>query len=207
MYLLKATRNLTDYWLSYWTQNHDLNAIVKFTNHTYVLNPYRTHFFTPKGFYNSKSYQLDEQTTQFFAVYAALGIANTLFTLVRAFLFAYSGISAGRFVHETLIQNLIKASTRYYDNTPKGQILNRLSTDMYAIDDSLPFILNIFLANIFGLVGILTITCISLPWFCLSLVPLTVIYYSIQNYYRWTSRELKRLSSISLSPLYTHVSN
>ena len=75
---------------------------------------------------------------------------------------------------------------------------------MYAIDDSLPFILNIFLANLFGLIGMLTVTCYSLPWFTLSLIPLGIVYYSIQNYYRWSSRELKRLSSIALSPLYTH---
>ncbi|RNA35303.1 Multidrug resistance-associated 7 [Brachionus plicatilis] len=185
-----TSRNITDYWLSYWTQNNDLESLFEFKNRTFVLNPERTHFYTPKGFFNKESYQEHDQTTQFFVVYGTLGIANTLFTLFRAFLFAYSGISA--------------ATVRYYDNTPKGQILNRLSTDMYAIDDSLPFILNIFLANMFGLFGTLVITCLSLPWFCLSLIPLSVIYYSIQNYYRWTSRELKRLSSVSLSPLYTH---
>nr|APD26503.1 ATP-binding cassette transporter subfamily C member 10 protein [Brachionus koreanus] len=202
--LMQTTRNLTDYWLSYWTQNNDLDSLFDLSNKTLVLNPQKTYFFTPKGLLNDASYQPHQQTTQFFVIYGILGISNTLFTLFRAFLFAYSGISAGRFIHETLIQNLVTASIRYFDNTPKGQILNRLSTDMYAIDDSLPFILNIFLANMFGLVGILTVTCISLPWFGLSLIPLSLIYYSIQNYYRWTSRELKRLSSVSLSPLYTH---
>lgn len=198
---------MTDYWLSYWTQNHNLDSFFDLDpKPTLVLNPQMTHFYTPKGFFNNKSYQKHEQTTEFFMIYGILGISNTLFTLFRAFLFAYSGISAGRYIHETLIQNLVTASISFFDKTPKGQILNRLSTDMYAIDDSLPFILNIFLANMFGLVGVLTITCLSLPWFSLSLIPLSVIYYSIQNYYRWTSRELKRLSSVSLSPLYTHVS-
>ncbi|CAF0839220.1 unnamed protein product [Brachionus calyciflorus] len=203
--LMQTTRNLTDYWLSYWTQNHNFKNDLQIKNRTYVLNPQWTHFYTPNGFFSTKSYQTDE-TKEFFLVYGILCVANTFFTLFRAFCFAYSGITAGKFIHESLIQNLVRASVKYFDNTPKGRILNRLSTDMYAIDDSLPFILNIFLANLFGLTGILTVTCISLPWFSLSLIPLSIIYYSIQNYYRWTSRELKRLSSISLSPLYTHVS-
>ena len=93
----------------------------------------------------------------------------------------------------------------FFDKTPRGRILNRLSTDMYCIDDSLPFILNILLANVFGLAGTLLVTCVSLPWFALSLGPLAFVYYWIQNYYRWTSRELKRLSSLSLSPIYSHV--
>ena len=58
----------------------------------------------------------------------------------------------------------------------------------YSIDDSLPFILNIFLAQAFGVAGTVVITCYGLPWFVLVLVPLVLVYYLIQNYYRRTSR-------------------
>lgn len=58
----------------------------------------------------------------------------------------------------------------------------------YSIDDSLPFILNIFLAQAFGVAGTVVITCYGLPWFILVLVPLVLMYYYIQNYYRRTSR-------------------
>jgi ATP-binding cassette subfamily C (CFTR/MRP) protein 10 len=34
-----------------------------------------------------------------------------------------------------------------------GRILNRFSSDQYAVDDSLPFISNIFLAQTIGLIG------------------------------------------------------
>lgn len=146
----------------------------------------------------------NEDTQIFLVVYACLCSVNSIFTLLRSFVFAYSGVVAGRFIHECLIINISKASLSFFTNTPSGRILNRLSSDMYAIDDSLPFILNIFLASLFGLIGMLTVTCYSLPWFTLSLFPLGCFYYSIQSYYRWSSRELKRLSSIALSPLYTH---
>lgn len=74
------------------------------------------------------------------------------------------------------------------------------------MDDSLPFILNIFLANIYGLLGMLVIMTYGLPWIGLVLLPLAVVYFFIQRYYRFTSRELKRLHSITLSPIYTHFS-
>ena len=58
----------------------------------------------------------------------------------------------------------------------------------YAIDDSLPFILNILLAQLFGLLGTLLVTCYGLPWFTFLLLPLALFYYNIQKFYRRTSR-------------------
>ena len=74
------------------------------------------------------------------------------------------------------------------------------------MDDSLPFILNIFLANLLGVLGPLVVTVYALPWFCLVLVPLCLLYWRVQARYRPASRDLKRLSSVSLSPIYSHFS-
>lgn len=36
------------------------------------------------------------------------------------------------------------------------------------------------------------------------LLPLIPVYHSLQHYYRLTSRSLKRISCVSLSPIYSH---
>ena len=58
--------------------------------------------------------------------------------------------------------------------------MNRISSDNYAINNSLPFQLNIFLANFFRFLGVLVVTTSSLPLFIISLLPLSAIYYQIQ---------------------------
>ena len=75
---------------------------------------------------------------------------------------------------------LFQAPVGFFDVTPIGRIMNRFSSDLYAIDDSLPFIMNILLAQFYGVIGTIVITVYGLPWFALVLVPLAVIYYFIQ---------------------------
>lgn len=104
-------------------------------------------------------------------------ISNSVLTLVRAFSFAFGGLRAAVRVHDSLLSNLVNSTVLFFDRTPRGRIINRfdlilvslqisiglisshtffcrLSSDLYTIDDSLPFILNILLANFVGLLGV-----------------------------------------------------
>jgi len=127
-------------------------------------------------------------------------IINSILTLVRAFSFAFGGLKAAVHVHNALISKLINAPTQFFDQTPSGRILNRLDTrklfescvlffiltsffgftlfrfssDLYTIDDSLPFILNILLANFVGLLGIIVV--LSYVQVCLKLFSLFAKY-------------------------------
>nr|XP_054758004.1 ATP-binding cassette sub-family C member 10-like [Lytechinus pictus] len=131
---------------------------------------------------------------------------NPVFTLLRAFLFAYGGIQAATMIHDRLLKSILRAPISFFDVTPVGRIINRFSSDVFTIDFGLPFILNILLAQVFSFLGTVVITCYGLPWFTLCLIPIGIMYYFIQNYYRKTSRELRRIYSISNSAIYSHFS-
>ena len=61
-----------------------------------------------------------------------------------------------------------------------GRILNRFSSDIATVDDNLPFIANIALANIVSLLGILIILAYSQPLLLLLFIPLYLVYVWIQ---------------------------
>jgi ABC-type multidrug transport system fused ATPase/permease subunit len=44
------------------------------------------------------------------------------------------------------------------------------------------------------------------PWFAIAIPFIIIIYSMIQNYYRMSSRELKRLDALTRSPLFAHFS-
>ncbi|KAI3455227.1 hypothetical protein Pfo_011890 [Paulownia fortunei] len=148
------------------------------------------------------SNQSKYSTTFYLVILCIFCLVNSSLTLMRAFSFAFGGLRAAIRVHEQLLRNLIDAPVSFFDQTPSGRILNRLSSDLYTIDDSLPFILNILLANFVSLLGITIVLSFVQVMFLLLLIPFWFMYRKLQFYYRSTSRELRRLDSVSRSPIY-----
>ncbi|NXL76832.1 MRP7 protein, partial [Leptocoma aspasia] len=214
LFLMQASRNISDWWLSYWISSISHNANTSVMACSSSLPSPELLLFSTAGLV-SPIQDLEKTPAPpngsvgvnfYLIVYGSIAGANSLFTIIRAFLFAYGALRAAAVIHDRLLQRVLKATVTFFDTTPTGRILNRFSSDLYCVDDSLPFILNIFLANIYGLLGMLVIMTYGLPWIGLVMLPLAVVYFFIQRYYRFTSRELKRLYSITLSPIYTHFS-
>ncbi|XP_053368772.1 ATP-binding cassette sub-family C member 10 [Clarias gariepinus] len=207
--LMQGSKNVSDWWLSHWISNikpngSELVSLTASPLSALVLLSAETVVFPLKvrGSFGNMSSEMRFYMT----VYGSLAASNTIFTAARAFLFAYGAIHAATVIHRRLLGSVLKATVTFFDTTPLGRILNRFSSDIYSIDDSLPFVLNILLANVFGLLGMLVVMCYGLPWVLLPLVPLGVLYYQTQRFYRHSSRELKRLCSLTLSPVYSHFS-
>uniref|UniRef100_A0A8C3QAN2 Uncharacterized protein n=1 Tax=Geospiza parvula TaxID=87175 RepID=A0A8C3QAN2_GEOPR len=205
LFLMQASRNISDWWLSYWISSISQTANTSVMACSASLPSPELLLFSTAGLTPAPP-NVSVDVYFYLIVYGSIAGANSLFTIIRAFLFAYGALRAASVIHDRLLQRVLKATVTFFDSTPTGRILNRFSSDLYCVDDSLPFILNIFLANIYGLLGMLVIMTYGLPWIGLVLLPLAVVYFFIQRYYRFTSRELKRLHSITLSPIYTHFS-
>uniref|UniRef100_A0A672ZD64 ATP-binding cassette, sub-family C (CFTR/MRP), member 10 n=1 Tax=Sphaeramia orbicularis TaxID=375764 RepID=A0A672ZD64_9TELE len=213
--LMQATKNLSDWWLSHWVSELKNNGSsvtngsssgVFSSPHLLLFSPGGLMYLTPPPPICSRAPDMSSDVRFYLMVYGSIAVANTIFTALRAFLFAYGTICAATIIHNRLLDRVFKATVSFFDTTPLGRILNRFSSDLYSVDDSLPFILNILLANIFGLLGMLVVISYGLPWVLVPLLPLAVLYYRIQQFYRHTSRELKRLYSLTLSPVYSHFS-
>ncbi|XP_012946263.2 multidrug resistance-associated protein 1 [Aplysia californica] len=105
-----------------------------------------------------------------------------------------------------MLKNVVRAPMSFFDTTPGGRIVNRFSRDVEITDNMLPGTMRQVL-NCAGRV-LTTIITISYgtPIFLSVMVPLAILYVLIQVVYIPTSRQLRRIDSITRSPIYVHFS-
>ncbi|XP_075435703.1 ATP-binding cassette sub-family C member 3 isoform X3 [Ascaphus truei] len=139
-------------------------------------------------------------------VYAALGLVQGFLVMISSFTLAIAGISAARKLHEALLDNKFHTPQSFYDTTPIGRIINRFSKDIYVIDEVIPPTILMFLSTFFASFSTMIVIVSSTPLFAVVIVPLAFVYFFVQRFYVATSRQLKRLESVSRSPIYSHFS-
>ncbi|NWV02567.1 MRP3 protein, partial [Ptilonorhynchus violaceus] len=139
-------------------------------------------------------------------VYAALGLLQGLIVLISSFTLAMGGISAARTLHAALLENKFHTPQSFFDTTPTGRIINRFSKDIYVIDEVIPPTILMFLGTFFTSLSTMIVIIASTPLFAVVIIPLAILYFFVQRFYVATSRQLKRLESVSRSPIYSHFS-
>lgn len=113
-------------------------------------------------------------------------------------------ISGSKYLHEIMLNSVLRAPMQFFETTPIGRILNRFSNDIYKIDEALFRVFSMFFSNSIKVLFTILVILYSTWQFVFFVVPMFFIYRYYQKYYLYTSRELKRLESVSKSPIYAH---
>eukprot|EP00026_Physarum_polycephalum_P000575 Phypoly_transcript_00576.p1 GENE.Phypoly_transcript_00576~~Phypoly_transcript_00576.p1 ORF type:complete len:1455 (+),score=279.81 Phypoly_transcript_00576:408-4367(+) len=142
----------------------------------------------------------------YLGIYIGAGLFSASMSASRAFSSFRFCTNAGEGLHNKLFAGLLRAPMWFFDITPLGRILNRFSRDMDQIDNLLPQSINQYLAFIAQVITTLVIVSAITPIILSIIGPIIIIYYLLQKYYRYTSRELQRIESISRSPIFNHFS-
>ncbi|XP_070707850.1 ATP-binding cassette sub-family C member 3 isoform X1 [Pempheris klunzingeri] len=151
--------------------------------------------------------QTQENVHMRVGVYAALGIAQGVLLLVNCLLCrAYSMLRAAKLTHRNMLQGVLRAPQAFFESTPTGRLLNRFSKDVDAIDSHIPENIDIWMRTFWYTLNVLLICSALTPMFLIVIAPLMVFYWWVQRFYVATSRQLKRLESVSRSPIYSHFS-
>ncbi|CAH1794809.1 unnamed protein product, partial [Owenia fusiformis] len=137
-------------------------------------------------------------------VYGALGFAQGLVVLGSAFAMAIGKIRASKGLHKSMLDNILQSPQSFFDATPLGRIINRFSKDIDTIDLLIPANITMFLTVMLISLASIIVIAMSTPYILAIMIPIAIVYFFVQRFYVATSRQLKRLESVSRSPIYSH---
>ncbi|XP_054165161.1 ATP-binding cassette sub-family C member 2-like [Oppia nitens] len=167
-----------NFWLNTWSQQQEQHSSI--------------------GAHHSNSYYL--------AILAALTIGQILTLFVGRFALVFGSLLASTRMHDRLLWSVMRSPMKFFDTTPLGRIVNRFSKDMDTIDTVTSFMLGYVLdLSLLCLSGIIVIS-IATPLFVIPVIILLIIFYIFQHFYTKLSCQLKRLESITRSPIFAYFS-
>ncbi|XP_012942497.1 multidrug resistance-associated protein 1 [Aplysia californica] len=148
----------------------------------------------------------DEKTNKYLLVYGAGGVGSALFVLGFSVIAAFTMTRAAKRLHMAMLHNIMRAPMAFFDTTPIGRIMNRFSRDSETVDFLLPNTIQNTMEGISQVIVTIVIISYSTPIFLSVLGPLAIIYILVLITYIPTSRQLRRIDSVTRSPVYVHFS-
>ena len=135
-------------------------------------------------------------------IYAGLGFAQAACFFLTGSMFAFLSFFASKKLHKQAIERVMNAPMSFFETTPLGRIMNRLSKDIDTIDNTLGESIRMFANTFSSILGAIILIAIVLPWFLIAVAVILIIYLYAATYYRASARELKvgTLSDIEVKP-------
>ncbi|PPS08136.1 hypothetical protein GOBAR_AA12505 [Gossypium barbadense] len=125
-----------------------------------------------------------------------------LVTLVNSYWLIISSLYAARRLHDAMLTSILRAPMTFFHTNPLGRIINRFAKDLGDIDRNVAPFVNMFLGQVSQLLSTFVLIGVVSTMSLWSIMPLLVLFYAAYLYYQSTAREVKRLDSVTRSPVY-----
>ncbi|KAI5443885.1 ABC transporter C family member 10 [Lathyrus oleraceus] len=139
-------------------------------------------------------------------VYLLIAFSSTMFVILRSLLAVALGFQSSKVLFRQLMNSLFRASMSFYDSTPLGRILSRVSSDLSIVDLDIAFSLSYCVASTIAYyAGLIVLT--SVAWQVVFLcIPMAYVIIRIQRHYYACAKELMRMNGTMKSSVANHVS-
>ncbi|CAL8071482.1 unnamed protein product [Orchesella dallaii] len=154
--------------------------------------------------YKDDQEKYEEIMSHYFNIYVILSLATVIVSLSCNLLGKQAGANSREILHQRMMDRVVRCPVRFFESTPIGRIINRFSSDVAVVDRKLCISMQRFLQFVFLCISAIVVNAIVNAWFLLLAIPIVAIYYYIQRFYRFSSRELQRIQAISRGPIYSH---
>ncbi|KAG5889081.1 hypothetical protein JTB14_004925 [Gonioctena quinquepunctata] len=137
--------------------------------------------------------------------YSVLIVTLIITVFLRSVSFYRWCLTASTRLHNKMFNNIVYSPMIFFNTNPSGRILNRFSKDIGALDETLPMTLLDTIQIGLAVAAICTVIGSLSVWIMIPTVLIAVLFYFLRVIFLKTSRDVKRVESITRSPIYTHL--
>jgi ABC-type multidrug transport system fused ATPase/permease subunit len=141
----------------------------------------------------------------YITIFGLISLVELVALMFRFVIQFYGGWHASKMLHHKLLDAILGAPLRFFEVTPVGRLINRFSKDLSDIDSGVMFTVVRFGTLIVAAISNLIVVTYVAPVF-LGAIVFQIFYQRIASRYLASSRELKRIESVSSSPIYAQFS-
>lgn len=134
--------------------------------------------------------------------YTFLIVSLFVTALARSMLFYKLAMWCSQKLHDTIFNNVVNATMRFFDTNPSGRILNRFSKDIGNIDEMLPKVILDAGQILLSMVGSLVLITIVKAYFLILVGVVGVFFFILRHIFLKSSKNIKRLEGICKSKPY-----
>ncbi|KAI3842714.1 hypothetical protein MKW98_015381 [Papaver atlanticum] len=138
-------------------------------------------------------------------VYLIIGCSTIVLVVVRMLAAVGMGIQSSKSLFFQLLNSLFYAPMSFYDSTPLGRILSRVSSDLSILDLDIPFSLTLSAVVAIGVYANLAVLAV-ITWPVLFVsIPMIFLAICLQKYYFASAKEFMRINGTTKSMIANHL--
>lgn len=128
-------------------------------------------------------------------------------SILRSLWLNYFSVKSADAIHRMVFCRILQAPINdFFDTHTVGEVLNKLSKDTEVMDSSVPEFMLQVLINWWQVASIFGLAIWAAPWIVILLTPMAGLFYQLFVFFSCTSRDLKRMESMTRSPIYSSLS-
>jgi ABC-type multidrug transport system fused ATPase/permease subunit len=201
------------WWIKQWTRSYAEDEVTVYQQtawsqpQTSLFSQYKSNIMMVNASSND-TISVESKTQHdldfYMRIYVLITVSNIIVGTGRFAVLYWGALRANKTLYGELLRRVFRAPLRFFDRTPLGRILNRFSKDFETIDSNIPNdVLNFVTEWVTIISSMLTVSAV-LPIFLVPMLMVASTNILLGIKFVSTSRELKRMDSVSRSPLFSH---
>ncbi|PWN50944.1 P-loop containing nucleoside triphosphate hydrolase protein [Violaceomyces palustris] len=214
--LYKSADVVEKFWLSYWGSSYEsktakarIYSLSSYEASSPVINFYslsKDQFFSASSGDQDESKRFlppaNENVVPYLLIYMGIQLCTAAIWMVLSIIGFIGSVRAARSIFRQMLHTVVRSTSRFFDQTPSGRILNRFSKDIETVDSSVYGNLRQILSYIISLFTAVAVMAYAIPIYTLPAMVFAYIYWIFASGYVRTGRDLQRLESVTRSPIF-----